>query len=101
EEPPTVEELKVADPGQKTIEGDPEAEIRIDEPVGEAPKEAAVIEDNSIRDFTSVEVLPEFAGGPNGWQRYLQRNLKYPPLARDQGITGRVFVSFVVEKNGQ
>ena len=40
EEPPTVEELKVADPGQKTIEGDPNADIKIDEPVGEAPKEA-------------------------------------------------------------
>ncbi|HEY0669826.1 MAG TPA: energy transducer TonB, partial [Sphingobacteriaceae bacterium] len=51
EEPPTVEELKVADPGQKTIEGDPNAEIRIDEPVGEAPKAAAIVEDNSIRDF--------------------------------------------------
>lgn len=101
EEPPTVEELKVADPGQKTIEGDPDAEIRIDEPVGEAPKEAAVIEDNSIRDFASVEVLPEFAGGTAGWSKFLQKNLKYPPIARENNITGRVIVSFVVEKNGQ
>lgn len=101
EEPPTVEELKVADPGQKTIEGDPNAEIKIDEPVGEAPKEAAVVEDNSIKDFASVEVLPEFQGGMAGWGKYLQKNLKYPPMARENNITGRVIMSFVVEKNGQ
>jgi len=101
EEPPTIEELKVADPGQKTIEGDPNADIVIDEPVGEAPKEAEVIEDNSIRDFASVEVLPEFQGGMAGWAKYLQKTLKYPPMARENNITGRVIMSFVVEKNGE
>ena len=101
EEPPTVEELKVADPGQKSIEGDPNADIKIDEPAGEAPIEAAVTEDNSIKDFASVEVLPEFEGGMAGWGKYLQKNLKYPPMARENNITGRVIVSFVVEKNGK
>ncbi len=101
EEPPTIEELKVADPGQKTIEGDPNADIVIDEPVGEAPKEVEVTEDNSIKDFASVEVLPEFSGGMAGWGKYLQKNLKYPPMARENNITGRVIMSFVVEKNGQ
>ncbi|WP_395810114.1 energy transducer TonB [Daejeonella sp.] len=101
EEPPTIEELKVADPGQKTIEGDPNADIVIDEPVGEAPKEVEVTEDNSIKDFASVEVLPEFNGGMAGWGKYLQKNLKYPPMARENNITGRVIMSFVVEKNGQ
>lgn len=101
EEPPTVEELKVADPGQKTIEGDPNAEIRIDEPVGEAPKEAEIVEDNSIKDFASVEVLPKFPGGDEAFGKYLSRNIKYPPLARENNITGRVFVSFVVEKDGR
>jgi periplasmic protein TonB len=101
EEPPTVEELKVADPGQKTIEGDPNADIVIDEPVGEAPKQAEVTEDNSIRDFASVEVLPNPPGGMQGWGKYLQKNLKYPPIARENNITGRVIMSFVVEKNGQ
>jgi protein TonB len=31
---------------------------------------------------------------------YLQKNMKYPPVARENNITGRVIVSFVVEKNG-
>src|SRR5579872_853696 len=34
EQPPTVKELEVADPGQKNIKGDPNADIKIDEPVG-------------------------------------------------------------------
>ncbi len=96
EEPPTVEELKVADPGQKTIEGDPNAEIKIEEPVGNAE----VTEDNGIKDFASVEVLPEFPGGQGAWMKYLGKNIKYPPIARENNITGRVILSFVVEKNG-
>ncbi|WP_423147556.1 energy transducer TonB [Rubrolithibacter danxiaensis] len=100
EEPPTVEELKTADPGQKTIEGDPNADIRIDEPVGEAPKEAAVTEDNNIYNFAAIEVAPEFQGGQKGWAKYLGNNLRYPAIARENGISGRVTVQFVVEKDG-
>jgi len=100
EEPPTVEELKVADPGQKTIAGDPTAEIRIDEPVGEAPQGAAVTEDNSVYNFASIEQLPEFPGGQAGWRKFLERNLRYPAMARENNIQGRVTVQFVVEKDG-
>lgn len=98
EEPPTVEEIKVADPGQKTIEGDPTAEAIIDAPVGEAPKEAAVTEDtNQI--FTSVEVLPAFPGGDKAWEKFV-RGYQYPAQAVENGVSGRVVVSFVVEKDG-
>ena len=57
-------------------------------------------EDNSIVDFAAVEVQPEPPGGTAGWGKYLQKNMKYPPVARENNITGRVIVSFVVEKNG-
>jgi protein TonB len=99
EEPPTVEELKVADPGQKTIEGDPNADIRIDEPVGEAPKEAEVTEDvNQI--FHSVEVTPEFPGGIKKFYSFLEKNYRYPAMAREQGVSGKVIMQFVVERDG-
>jgi len=100
EEPPTVEELKVADPGQKTIAGDPTADIRIDEPVGEAPKEAAVTEDNTVHSFASIEVLPEFPGGMPKFYAYVGKNYNYPAMAREQGVSGRVTLSFIVEKDG-
>ncbi len=53
-----------------------------------------------VADFSTVEVLPEFAGGMGGWARYLSLNLKYPQQARDKKTTGRVILSFIVEKDG-
>lgn len=101
EEPPTVEELKVADPGQKTIAGDPNAEIRIDEPVGTAPPtKAAVVEDNTIHDFASIEEMPDFPGGMSKFYTYVSKNYVYPAAAREQGVSGRLILSFVVEKDG-
>lgn len=47
-----------------------------------------------------VEEDPEFPGGLEALAKYLADNIKYPQLAKDNGITGRVYVSFVVEKNG-
>jgi len=48
----------------------------------------------------NIEVYPEFEGGQKGWAKYLQRNLRYPYEAEQIKIQGKVFVSFVVEKDG-
>lgn len=50
--------------------------------------------------FTIVETNPSFPGGEAKMYKYLGQNMKYPPIARDNNIQGRVYVSFVVEKNG-
>ena len=50
--------------------------------------------------FTVVENEPEFPGGMEALYRYLAQNIKYPQLARENGITGKVYVTFVVEKDG-
>ena len=55
---------------------------------------------NEIVDFASVEVLPEFQDGIKGWIDYLKANLKYPEEAKKNKITGRVIMSFVVDKTG-
>lgn len=55
---------------------------------------------NEIVDFASVEVLPEFQDGMKGWIEYLKANLKYPEEAKKNKITGRVIMSFVVDKTG-
>lgn len=47
--------------------------------------------------FQVVEKMPSFNGNMNKW---LKDNLKYPILAQENGISGRVFVAFVVEKDG-
>jgi periplasmic protein TonB len=50
--------------------------------------------------FTVVEDQPSFPGGEEARIRYLQENLRYPQMAREAGIQGTVFVTFVVERDG-
>lgn len=50
--------------------------------------------------FTIVEEAASFPGGLDAWVGYLQENMKYPEQAQRLGVQGRVFVQFIVEKNG-
>ncbi|MDP2723836.1 MAG: energy transducer TonB [Bacteroidales bacterium] len=50
--------------------------------------------------FTVVESMPDFPGGMGKLMSYLASNIKYPPLAKESGIQGRVFINFVVEPDG-
>jgi protein TonB len=45
--------------------------------------------------------MPEFPGGEEKLFEYLGKNIKYPSMARENGITGTVYVTFVVEGNGE
>lgn len=47
-----------------------------------------------------AEVEASFPGGKEAWAKFLQKNLKYPKLAKRSGIEGKVLISFVVDKNG-
>lgn len=50
--------------------------------------------------FITAEVMPEFMGGQEALQRYMQKNLHYPPLALRNNIAGRVYISFTVQADG-
>lgn len=50
--------------------------------------------------FSVVEDEPEFPGGVEALYKYLAENIKYPVLAKEKGTQGRVYVAFVVEKDG-
>lgn len=50
--------------------------------------------------FTVVKQMPEFPGGINALMQYLGANIEYPEQAKKDSIQGRVFVSFIVEKDG-
>ena len=50
--------------------------------------------------FTIVEEMPSYPGGDVKMYEYLGKNIKYPQIARESGIQGRVFVNFVVEPDG-
>jgi len=53
---------------------------------------------NDVHNY--ADVMPEPYGGAAGWNKFLQKNLKYPSEAIDHNISGRVMISFVVEKDG-
>lgn len=61
-----------------------------------------IVEDEVVEAeiFTVVEQMPEFPGGMNRLAEYLATNIRYPQLARESGIQGRVFINFVVEADG-
>jgi protein TonB len=98
-EPPTVKELEVADPGQKDQKGDPNADIKIEEPVGNSDVKQ-VVEENPNQIFTAVEQQPTFPGGDGGFNKYLSKSIRYPAIARENNVQGRVILTFVVEKDG-
>jgi len=50
--------------------------------------------------FTVVEVQPQFPGGEDSLYNFIYSNLRYPQVAKDNAIEGRVFLTFVVEKDG-
>jgi protein TonB len=50
--------------------------------------------------FVVVEEQAEFPGGLDSMYAYIVKNLKYPELAKEKGIEGRVFISFIIEKDG-
>ena len=50
--------------------------------------------------FQVVEDDPQFPGGMAELMKFLQKNIKYPPVCQEQGIQGRVIVQFVVNTDG-
>lgn len=86
--------------GAFTVEGNDEVggevlkakeEIATPEP----PKQ----EDNKV--FDVVEQMPSFPGGQGALMQWLASNMKYPVIAAENGVQGRVIVQFVVEKDGR
>ena len=56
------------------------------------------VETDSV--YQVVEVMPEFPGGMSQMATFLSENIKYPEEAKDKNISGRVFIEFVIEKDG-
>jgi protein TonB len=57
-------------------------------------------EENADQIFTIVEKQPEPEGGMKAFYQYISKNLTYPAFARRNNVEGRVYIEFVVEKDG-
>lgn len=93
EEPPKIKEIVDKKLGSETIKGDPDAPLSI-EPVGTGPKD--VIDDNKVYNTAGIEVKPDFPGGMAKFYSYIANNFRF----EEEGVSGRVIVTFVVEKDG-
>ena len=67
-------------------------QVVVKEPEPEPVKEEEI--------FVAVEQQPEFPGGTAALMKWLASNVRYPQMALENGISGRVIVKFVVEKDG-
>ncbi len=103
--PPAAQEVEVLNVVEDDVEteaieinteDDKNTEVVIAAPV-EAPVEEEE-EENVV--FVVVETMPEFPGGQQALFKYLSENVKYPVIAQENGIQGRVICQFVVNKDG-
>ena len=74
--------------------------VRSDIAVAAPPPPPAPKPEVSNKVFDVVEEMPHFPGGTAALQAFLSSNTKYPVVAQENGVQGRVIVSFVVERDG-
>ncbi|MDR2533910.1 MAG: TonB family protein [Tannerellaceae bacterium] len=68
--------------------------------VPQAPAAAQEEEESSQEIFAIVEEMPQYPGGDSEMLKFLSSNLKYPIIAQENGVTGRVTVGFVINRDG-
>ena len=76
-----------------------------DEEAGEVLKAQQVVvteqpKEEETKIFEVVEQMPSFPGGDAALMAFLSKNIKYPVVAEENGIQGRVIATFVVERDG-
>ncbi len=100
---PTVAEVSKAVIGTKNSEGEAaDPDLVIDHSANTENQNIVAIEqpeENTV--FLYAEQNPQFQGGTQELMKYLMHNLRYPRAAQNQGIEGKVYVSFVVGKDGK
>ena len=77
-----------------------EDEIEIEDTESDEDEEIEIIEEDDDEFFMVVENMPIFPGGDLGLMKYIQKHVKYPAIAKEYNITGKVYVSFIVDKSG-
>jgi len=88
-----VIELEIED---LEIDDDTKIEVVVPIAIDELPEEEVVEEEI----FTIVEKMPEYPGGIEKLFTYLSENMDYPDMAKDAKIQGKVYITFVVDKDG-
>lgn len=100
-DPPKKEENKVVGPAKVEGTDNPDAiDPSLNNKPGNGPAGPVASDPPKDEIFRSVEQMPEFPGGPEALRKYLANNIRYPNVAKEEGIEGRVVVQFVVDRDG-
>ncbi|MFM1876729.1 MAG: hypothetical protein RL266_2466 [Bacteroidota bacterium] len=98
--PPPAPEIEI-------VEDDVEIEDEVEIMDVEADMKTEVVEVEIVEEesnepdfFTIVEDMPAFPGGDAALLKYIAENVEYPAIAKENGITGVVYVSYIVDKDG-
>ena len=102
-EPTRLDQIK-GDIGPENIDipVDGKGGLPINDGSGETGASSVPKVDESIHTAgEGLDFVPEPFGGAAAWAKFLQKNLRYPGEASEKGISGKVYVSFIVEKDGR
>lgn len=81
-----------------------DVEFQEDEVIADVEDEEIEVVEDAAEDeppMMFTEEMPEYPGGPEALNAFLTREIQYPEVARNNGITGTVLIEFVVEKDGR
>lgn len=81
-----------------------DVEFTEDEVIADVSDEEIEVVEDAAEDeppMMFTEEMPEYPGGPEALNAFLTREIQYPEVARNNGITGTVLIEFVVEKDGR
>ena len=98
--PPSIEDMEGKVVSSITTEG-PETDLLIPPPVApEITKKIDLDEPDEGKVFLAVEQQPQFPNGDKALYKFLSENIHYPQAAARANVSGKVYVKFVVEKDG-
>jgi len=100
--PPQTTQFKIVEDDVE-IEDDFVIDVDVDQKTEIQAYIPPVFEEEAVHEqeiFIVVEEPPSFPGGDEARIRFLSENIRYPQMARESGIQGTVFVTFVVERDG-
>jgi len=101
-DPPAIDKIEGAI-GPKNVDGPakgPENVLDQGKGPGGGQGEGTAPSSTTVYDPGMLEVMPEPVGGAAAWGKFLQKNLRFPAVAQEQGVSGRVTLSFIIEKDG-
>jgi len=102
--PPKPKVVEILEIVEDDVELEEELEMDDTEADEETEVEEVEVEEeesDEVFQFAVIEDKPEFPGGMGKLMQYLGKNTKFPQIAKENDIQGRVFVQFVIDKQGK